>query len=241
MSSPVYYKVLSRDGRAFHGGTGSWGLPNGEPGAWKTVKGRLVPCVLGLHVCTRDQLVHWLGPAIFTVEVDDELINAGDKTIVRKARLLGRCDNWTDRTARLFAADCAERALRRVQKRTGVKTDPRSLAAVRAAREFAAGNISAGELSAARAAAWATAGAAAGAAAAAAAADAAAVAAWAAACAADAAADADAVADAVAAWAAVADADAAGAADAAAVRAAERRWQTRRLFEYIDGKRGRQA
>jgi hypothetical protein len=231
----TYYKVLAENGAAHHGGNGRWNLPkNGNPGRWKTVKGDLVPCRNGLHVCTREQLVHWLGPAIYEVEVDPaEILDAGDKTVVRRARLLRRLDTWDERTARLFAADCAERALRTVAKSTGKRSDPRSRAAVRAAREYANGNISAAELSAARDAAGDAAWAAAGDAAWAAAGDAAGDAAWAAA--GDAARAAAGDAARAAAWAAAGDAawDAAG--DAA--WAAERAWQTKRLFEILDGKR----
>ena len=190
------YKVLREDGAPFHGGTGSWPLPNGKPGEWREVKGDLEPCANGLHLCRKSDLVTWLGPAIFLAEHDGEKIIHTDKVVVRKARLLGRLDTWNDTTARLFAADCAERALKR-ERKAGREPDPRSWAAVTAAREFARGEISA----AARAAAWAAAWAAAGAAARA------------------------------AAW------DAAWAAARAAAWAAEKKWQTKRLFEYLDGKR----
>lgn len=59
-------------------------------------------------------------------------------------------NDLTERQARLFAADCAERALSRVES-----PDPRSVAAVKAARDFAEGRIGHNELDAAGAAAWA--------------------------------------------------------------------------------------
>ena len=53
------YKVLGENGEAFHGGTGSWPLPkNGKPGKWLFVEGAIQPCVNGLHLCRRDDLVH---------------------------------------------------------------------------------------------------------------------------------------------------------------------------------------
>jgi hypothetical protein len=58
-----------------------------------------------------------------------------------------------DHRLRLFAADCAERALRR-ERAKGHEPDPRSWAAVEAARRFARGEITREALGAARGAAW---------------------------------------------------------------------------------------
>ena len=203
------YKVLNDNRAAFHGGTGTWPAPNGKPGRWVTVKGELVACRNGLHLCRRDDLIHWLGPTIWIAEYVGEPVVDTNKIVVGKARLVDRLETWNERTARLFAADCADRALRKLARSTGRRSDPRSRAAVRAARDFADGKIGAAELAAAqdaaRAAAWAAAWAAARAAAWAAARDAA----WA------------------AAWAAARD----------AAWDAEIRWQTKRLWEILDGKR----
>ena len=62
-----------------------------------------------------------------------------------------------DRHQRLFACDCADRALGRV-----ATPDPRSVAAVVVARRFANGDATVKELNAARYAAWTAAGGAAG-------------------------------------------------------------------------------
>lgn len=68
---------------------------------------------------------------------------------------MSQINDLTERQARLFAADCAERALARVEP-----PDPRSVAAVKAARDFAEGRIDSDELAGAWAAAlapaWAT-------------------------------------------------------------------------------------
>ena len=152
MTGPVY-KVLHADGRAFHGGSGSWPLPKGKPGRWLTVKGELVPCGNGLHLCRRQDLVRWLGPAIFEAEYDGELVDGGDKIVVRKARLLRRIDTWNETTARLFAADCAESVVHLIpESDRGPFTE-----AIRVARLFARGEYD----DKARDAAWAAAGAAA--------------------------------------------------------------------------------
>ena len=188
------YKVLNEDGSSFHGGSGKWFLPQGdEPGEWMPRIADLVPCKRGYHVLKPEMLIHWLGPAIFEVEVRGAEVWEGDKGAVEQARLIRRLERWNDQTARLFACDCAESVVHLVK-------DERSVNAIRVARRFAFGLASKEELAAAWDTAWDTARAAARAAAGAAARDTARAAAWAAA------------------------RDTAGAA------------QTKRLFEYLEGK-----
>lgn len=106
------YKVLRSDGGCYHGGTGSWPLPKDEqPGEWMPeIEGELIACERGYHVCRRADLPCWIGPAIWTVEIESEPIIAADKLVVRRARLLRRTA-WDVRAALLWAADCAEHVL----------------------------------------------------------------------------------------------------------------------------------
>jgi hypothetical protein len=93
--------------------------------------------------------VKWLGPHIWRVEYDDaECIDHGDKLVVRAARLVSQYETWNDRTARLFAADCAERVLPIYEDE--YPNDARPRQAVEAARAFARGEISAAVRLAAR-------------------------------------------------------------------------------------------
>lgn len=55
-----FYKVTGDKGGSINGGTGRW-----QPGKWRTVKGELEPCRRGLHLARRQDLVLWLGPAIW--------------------------------------------------------------------------------------------------------------------------------------------------------------------------------
>ncbi len=158
MTEPTYFKVLNEDGTACHGGSGRWPLPNGGPGYPLTVEGKLIPCRNGLHLCREQDLVLWLGPAIYVAQYRGGRIDEDDKIVVRKARLLQRLDTWNDKTARLFACDCTERTLY-------IANDPRCNKAVAVARRFAHGRATRKELAAARDAARDAAGAAAGAAA----------------------------------------------------------------------------
>ena len=152
-------------------------------------------------------MLKWLGPAIFETEYRGDRVDDDNKIVVREARLLRQLDTWNDRTARLFACDCASQALPIFEKQHPGDNRPRQ--AIETARRFANGQATHNELAAARAAAWAAAKTATG------------DAAWAAARAA--ARDAD--------WAAARDA--ARDAARAAARAAEREWQTKRLMQYL--------
>ena len=137
------FKVTGPDGEAFHGGSGTWRLNR-----WRSVRGPLVACSHGLHLCTIDQLPTWLGPAIWEAETEGETIDAGDKTVARRARVTRRLTAWNDRTARLFAADCAEHVLPIFEAAYPNDSRPREALAV--ARRFADGEATREELTAAR-------------------------------------------------------------------------------------------
>jgi hypothetical protein len=126
------YKVLGADGRAFHGGRGQW-----TPGRWRSARGPLVPCANGLHVTTIAQLPQWLGPAIWRAETDGELLDAGDTWVARRARITEQVTAWDERTARLFAADCAEHVCPIFERTRPGDTRPRE--AIATARRYAVG------------------------------------------------------------------------------------------------------
>jgi len=224
-----YYKVLDKHGCSCHGGDAEWSLPQrNEDGSWTPgewmppVKGELVPCLNGYHVVSIEQLPMWLGERIFEVEVGDEIVHADDKSVVRTCRLTRECTGWNERTARLFACDCAERVLPLYE---AYYDDDSPRKAIEVARRYAEGTATREELAASRAAAryaaWAAEEAAAEAAARAAAWAAAEAAAWAA----------SRAAARYAAWAAE---EAAARAASRAARDAERNWQIERLGEILE-------
>ena len=131
-----YYKVLGKNQICHHGGNGQW-LP--PPNWMPAIKGDLVACQNGYHILKREQVILWLGPEIWEVEVDGEIIKDTEKCLVRKARLTKQLKNWNERTARLFAADCAEFVLPLFEKKYPKDNRPRL--AIQAARDFANGKI----------------------------------------------------------------------------------------------------
>jgi hypothetical protein len=136
------YKVLNKDGSAFHGGAGSWFLPHGNrPGKWMPRITNPTPCTRGYHVLKPEMLIHWLGPAIFAVEVRGKGVWEEAKGVVEQARLLRRLDTWNEQTARLFACDCAERVMHRAK-------DKRDVNAILVERRYAFGLATQKELAA---------------------------------------------------------------------------------------------
>ena len=222
------YKVLDENNCSMHGGSAVW-----TPGVWMpAVTGPLVPCQNGYHLCRAGDLLNWLGPAIWRAEYQGERIDCDPpetpphetKVVVRQAQVVERLATWNERTARLFACDCAERVLPLFERQ--YPDDPRPRQAIDTARRFAKGQASKDE----RFAAWAAASAAAW------------NAAWDAArdAAREAAGDAASAAASAAAWDAASAAawDAAGDAAWDAAWDAERAWQTARLFDYLEGRAG---
>lgn len=153
----MLYKVLHSDGYSWHG---EWPLPtkladgSWKPGSWIEVTGDLVPCVNGLHGCdgTR-QLLRWLGPPLVCeMEYDGDVVVHYDKIVGRRARLLRIIEAWNERTARLFACDCAEHVLPIWESQIGGDVRPRLTIAT--ARRFADGMANRDALAAARVSAW---------------------------------------------------------------------------------------
>ncbi len=191
----------------------------------------------GYYILKAAQLIGWLRPPIFEIEFRGEILELKDLCIVREARLVHEVKCWNKKTARLCAADFAEHVLPLFEN-----VVPNAQKVIEAARQFAKGEITDKALKAARVTVYATAyarranpkGAAYAAAYAARAAAEAAT--W------DTAWVAVARAAGAAAIAARAAAKAAAKNDpSAAAKAAwnaERKWQTERLSEYLNGERG---
>jgi len=202
------YKVLKKDGSVIYG-RGKWHLPNGKrPGKWMPAVDKLVMCNSGYHLTDAKHLIEWIDEALFEAEYKGDMLIGDNKIVVSQARLVRKLDNWNERTERLFACDCAERVIHIFEKQ--YPKDKRLRNTINTSRNYANGKASKEELYAALAAALATARAAAVAAA---------------------------LAAAGAAALATARAAAVDAAGAAAVDA-ECKWQVKRLWEYLDGKRG---
>ena len=149
----MLFKVLNEDGTCYNGGTGKWLLPHdGQPGDWMpAIEGELEPCENGYHLCRKTDLLDWLGPDIYEAECRGECIEADYKIVVREARLLRKLA-WNERTARLFACDCAEYILYLYE--AAYPNDARPRNAIEMARRYANNEATDQELTAAWADAW---------------------------------------------------------------------------------------
>ena len=144
-----YYKFLNKDGTTPHG-RAAWPMPKrGKPGKWlPKLKGDIVLCRNGYHVITADQLIPWLAPVLWEVEVCGTVVGDLEKYAGRQARLIRQVVAWNEGTMRLFAADCAERVLPLFEKER--PNDDRPRKAIEAARAYARGEITTYELQRAR-------------------------------------------------------------------------------------------
>ncbi len=152
-----YFKVLGHAGLPFNGGKGKWNLPqNGNPGDWMPKIEEIIPCRSGYHLCEFTDLMTWLGPEIY--EAEGKFIRDNNKTVFQQARIIRKIECWNERTARLFAADCAEHVLHLFEGEYPKDLRPRE--AIQAARDFANGKIdaAAGDARDAAGDAWAAAG-----------------------------------------------------------------------------------
>ena len=150
MKTEAFYKFLTPEGT---GGYSSYVWPKD---GWTPLIEYSTPlkmCVRGYHVLTQDQLLgSYMRAELWRVDVAGEIVRGGNKLIVRQARRAERIGTWNDRTARLFACDCAERVLPIFQVQ--YPNDQRPFQAIECARRFANGKTTLQELKAAWAAAW---------------------------------------------------------------------------------------
>jgi hypothetical protein len=148
----LLFKWLREGGSPTHADAEPWSLPKrGRPGEWRVQTGPLVPCKSGIHGCLPAHLVPWISHTLTLMEyVADKIMVHGAIAEERKVVLTGRArivrvfPEWNDQSARHFACDCADDALRLV-----ANPDPRSVEAVRVARAFADGLATGQELAAA--------------------------------------------------------------------------------------------
>ena len=128
-------------------------LPHGDGrpvviGEKLTVEPPIELCKKGLHASREimQALKYATGSLLFRVRLSGEILEDEDKLAATERTALSRVD--LEKTFRLFAADCAERALKRERKK-GREPDARSWAAIVAARDFAEGKITKQDLDAA--------------------------------------------------------------------------------------------
>ena len=152
------YKALTSDNKGPHSGfdfapylptkrkNGTW-----KAGKWPPKVEELEMCESGYHTANSNTIIEWLNENIYEVETRGKKLKGDTKNAFQQIRLIRKCEGWNEKTARLFACDCAERVLPIYEKKYN---DPRPRNAINTARLFAEGKATREELAAARDAAW---------------------------------------------------------------------------------------
>ena len=113
-----------------------WPKPRGsKPGKWAKATGELNPCVNGIHATDWAHATRWLQAECYVIELRGESVEADDKLCYRAGRLVRRVESWDERSARLFATDCAMKVVRIYEKHCPGDDRPRK--AIHAARAYA--------------------------------------------------------------------------------------------------------
>jgi hypothetical protein len=124
--------------------------------------GELIPCANGYHLCPEQDLIYWLNEEIYEAEYKGECIEDENTIVVGDARLIHKCENWNERTARIFACWCARNTPFVIYQDVlgngdsegivfDLITDSRSIKALKIAEKYANNKCTRKELSAARA------------------------------------------------------------------------------------------
>ena len=144
----VYFKVLVKGRKSCHGGKAVWKI-----GKWMPKIKDIIVCEKGYHLCRLQDLLQWVDKKdgeVWFAEGKGNKIVSDNKVVFQQARITKKTA-WNERTARLFAADCAEHVLKIWTKK--YPDDKRPAEAIQAARDFANGKIDKKQLAAARSAA----------------------------------------------------------------------------------------
>lgn len=139
LPADALFKVLGPDGESIHGGTATWSLPNGKPGAWMPTIADPACCHRGYHLVALAALPEWvrLRSTLYLAEGRGASDTDGSgKTAFAEARLR-RPLSFSLADVVAWSADCAERVLPHFEAvRPG---DDRPAKAIEAARTGPAG------------------------------------------------------------------------------------------------------
>jgi hypothetical protein len=96
------YKFLAADG------TGIFTRFRWPIGQW--IEAEIDPCRSGVHACRLGDLPYWLGPALYEIELDGEIVEQSLKVVAPRGRLTRRIDAWNDETREEYSQMCIARA-----------------------------------------------------------------------------------------------------------------------------------
>lgn len=79
-----------------------------QPGQW--VEAAAAPCESGVHACRVEDLPFWCNDELWEVELDGNVVGAGQKIVGPRGRLVRRVEAWTKDAAQGFGDEAAARA-----------------------------------------------------------------------------------------------------------------------------------
>jgi len=80
-----------------------------EPGRW-VESDAASPCESGVHACRVDDLPFWCNDELWEVELEGDIVGAGQKVVAPRGRLVRRVEAWTKTSAQQFGDEAAARA-----------------------------------------------------------------------------------------------------------------------------------
>jgi hypothetical protein len=69
-------------------------------------------CDSGIHACRVEQLPFWINQELWEIELDGQIVEAGQKVVGERGRLLRPVVTWDEAAAQRLAGGCAVRARR---------------------------------------------------------------------------------------------------------------------------------
>ena len=103
----IAYKFLRPEGVAPYSGF-RWPIEE-----WVDAAG-VDPCRTGIHACAVRDLPIWMGPELWEIELEGEIVVQARKLVAPRGRLLRRLDGWNDALIGDFGRACVKRVRERV-------------------------------------------------------------------------------------------------------------------------------
>jgi hypothetical protein len=108
--SRLAYKYLAR-GAVGPVSEAVWPAPrDGAKGGWIEATAPLSVCESGVHVCSADELAHWLHEELWLVEIDGPEVPGIDCIVASRARLVHEIKGWRSDGAARFAEAARDHA-----------------------------------------------------------------------------------------------------------------------------------
>lgn len=140
-----FYKFLTSENRGtFSRFDYSEYLPvASKPGKWLPKIYKLEFCKSSYHAFRARDILDWCDEQLYEVELRGEIVEYANTVIAQQMRFIRKINSWNEKTAKLFACDCALDALPPFEEKY---EDDRPRAAIEKARLFVNGQATIEEL-----------------------------------------------------------------------------------------------